>query len=96
MHIIARAHRMSQVHSHGVPDRAEGNIGQAQVQVTIDLPEDRDIYKPMASRYAFLAILDTLAMTVARLLPKIMVDNLRRIRASLPACHGRTRLSLAW
>ncbi|MFV0475599.1 MAG: MurR/RpiR family transcriptional regulator [Pikeienuella sp.] len=62
----------------------------AQALVGIDLPEDPDIYKPTASRYAYLVIVDTLAMNVARARQDATVENLRRIRASLTAYHGRT------
>lgn len=56
----------------------------------IDLPEDPDIYKPTASRYAYLVIIDALAMAVAQLRSDKTSENLRRIRASLTAYHGRT------
>lgn len=56
----------------------------------IDLPEDPDIYKPTASRYAYLVIIDALAMAVAQLRSDHTTENLRRIRASLTAYHGRT------
>nr|WP_319383317.1 MurR/RpiR family transcriptional regulator [uncultured Roseibium sp.] len=56
----------------------------------IDLPEDPDIYKPTASRYAYLAIIDALAMAVAQMRSDHTTENLRRIRASLTAYHGRT------
>lgn len=62
----------------------------AQVALVVDLPEDPDIYKPTASRYAYLAILDALAMTAAYSRREATVENLRRIRASLTAYHGRT------
>ena len=54
------------------------------------LPEDPDIFKPTASRYAYLAALDALALTVARERPDQTRENLRRIRASLTAYHGHT------
>ncbi len=56
----------------------------------IDLPEDPDIYKPTASRYAYLVIIDALAMAVAQMRSDHTTENLRRIRASLTAYHGRT------
>jgi len=58
--------------------------------IAIELPEDPDIFKPTASRYAFLALLDTLAMMVATENPEATRENLRKIRASLTAYHGRT------
>ncbi len=62
----------------------------SSVALTVDLPEDPDIFKPTASRYAFLAMLDALAMSVAQATPEATRENLRRIRASLTAYHGRT------
>lgn len=56
----------------------------------VDLPEDPDIYKPTASRYAYLVIVDALAMAVAQMRSGDTSENLRRIRASLTAYHGRT------
>ncbi|MEM8564223.1 MAG: MurR/RpiR family transcriptional regulator, partial [Pseudomonadota bacterium] len=62
----------------------------ASIALLTDLPEDSDIYKPTASRYAHLAIVDALAMTVAQEMTDETKENLRRIRASLTAYHGRT------
>ncbi len=53
------------------------------VSIQIDLPEDQDIFKPTASRLAFMAIIDVLATGVARTRPEIVKENLRRIRTSL-------------
>lgn len=61
-----------------------------ELAIVIDLPEDGDIYKPTASRFAGLAILDALALSVAHENPDQTRENLRRIRASLTAYHGRT------
>lgn len=60
------------------------------ISLEFDLPEDPDIFKPTASRYAFLVLLDTLAMRVAQSNADTTKENLRRIRASLTAYHGRT------
>lgn len=62
----------------------------SKIALLTDLPEDSDIYKPTASRYAHLAIVDALAMTVAQEMTDETKENLRRIRASLTAYHGRT------
>ncbi|MDA7984290.1 MAG: MurR/RpiR family transcriptional regulator [Alphaproteobacteria bacterium] len=62
----------------------------AAIGLLAELPEDPDIYKPTASRYAHLIIVDALALLVARLLSEETTENLRRIRASLTAYHGRT------
>ena len=64
--------------------------GYADISLQFDLPEDPDIFKPTASRYAFLVLLDTLAMRVAQSNAEATKENLRRIRASLTAYHGRT------
>ena len=58
--------------------------------ILCELPEDPDIYKPTASRYAHLILVDALAMTVAQVRGDETSENLRRIRASLTAYHGRT------
>lgn len=62
----------------------------SKIAILIDLPEDPDIYKPTASRYAHLIIVDAIAMTVAQVRSATTAENLRRIRASLTAFHGRT------
>lgn len=63
---------------------------EAAVVIEADLPEDPDILKPTASRYAHLVIVDALAMSVAQVRSAETTENLRRIRASLTAYHGRT------
>ena len=63
---------------------------EAAVAIEADLPEDPDILKPTASRYAHLVIVDALAMSVAQVRSAETTENLRRIRASLTAYHGRT------
>jgi len=63
---------------------------EALIVIEADLPEDPDILKPTASRYAHLVIVDALAMSVAQLRSEATTENLRRIRASLTAYHGRT------
>ena len=60
------------------------DLAQAtEISIEIDLPEDQDIYKPTASRLAFMAIIDVLATGVARTRPEAVKENLRRIRTSL-------------
>lgn len=56
----------------------------------IELPEDTHIFKPTASRHAYLTALDALALCVAEEAPERTRENLRRIRASLTAYHGHT------
>jgi len=63
-----------------------------QIPVLVNQPELGDIYKPTASRYIHLIIVDALAMAVARSKSDQVSENLRRIRASLTAYHGRTEL----
>ncbi|MEM6712682.1 MAG: MurR/RpiR family transcriptional regulator [Pseudomonadota bacterium] len=60
------------------------------IQVTMSLPEDPDIFKPTSSRYAHLIVVDALATAVAQEQAGKTKENLRRIRASLTAYHGRT------
>ncbi|TLP67164.1 MurR/RpiR family transcriptional regulator [Parasedimentitalea maritima] len=60
------------------------------VPILVDLPEDRDIHKPTSSRYIHMIIVDALAMSVAQEMAHETTENLRRIRASLTAYHGRT------
>lgn len=62
----------------------------SRIPLLVDLPEDPDIFKPTASRYAHLVIVDAIAMTVAQIRSATTSENLRRIRASLTAFHGRT------
>ncbi len=64
--------------------------GACSLSIGVELPEDPDIFKPTASRYAYLAALDALALSVAHERPELTRENLRRIRASLTAYHGRT------
>ncbi len=54
-----------------------------------DLAEDRDIYKPTVSRYAYLMIVEALALAVAWEISTEATEDLRRIRVSLTAYHGR-------
>lgn len=60
------------------------------IPILMDLPEDRDIHKPTASRYIHMILVDALAMVVAQEMSHETTENLRRIRASLTAYHGRT------
>lgn len=62
----------------------------ATVSLNVDLQENPDVLKPTASRYGYLLIVDALAMAVALKRSNETTENLRRIRASLTAYHGRT------
>jgi RpiR family transcriptional regulator, carbohydrate utilization regulator len=62
----------------------------AQISILADLPENNNIFKPTASRYVHLILIDALAMAVAQEMSAETIENLRRIRASLTAYHGRT------
>lgn len=53
------------------------------IALGLDLPEDQDIYKPSASRLAYVAIIDVLAAGAARKRPERVREYLRRIRTSL-------------
>lgn len=71
--------------------KSDTSLSEASdISISVEIPEDPDIFKPTASRYAFLAILDTLAMLIAQVEPETTRENLRRIRASLTAYHSRT------
>ncbi|MBE9638615.1 MurR/RpiR family transcriptional regulator [Salipiger mangrovisoli] len=61
----------------------------AEIALGFDLPEEPDIFKPTASRFAYLLLLDALALAVARTIPEDTADHLRRLRSSLTAYHGR-------
>ena len=63
------------------------------VSIELDLPEDQDIYKPTASRHAYLAALDVIATGVARAHPDRVKQNLRRIRTSLVQVSQKTNPS---
>lgn len=60
------------------------------VSIELELPEDQDIYKPTASRLAYLAVLDVIATGVARAHPDRVKRNLRRIRTSLVQVSQKT------
>ncbi len=70
------------------PNTSLANL--ADIAIVANLPEDPDIHKPTASRYAHLILIDALALAVAQTLSDRTNENLRRIRASLTAYHGRT------
>jgi len=60
------------------PLAAESDLG-----IAIEMPENPDIYKPTATRHAFLATIDVIATAVARRMPDQAKEKLRRIRSSL-------------
>lgn len=71
--------------------KADSPLAEAcDLTIGLSLPEDPDIYKPTASRLVFLATIDIIAATVARLRPDETKEKLRRIRSSLTAIHGDT------
>ncbi|WP_233490637.1 MurR/RpiR family transcriptional regulator [Paracoccus sediminilitoris] len=71
--------------------RPGSRLAQAcDLPIGLEMPEDPDIFKPTASRFASLAILDAIALSVAHSDADRTRENLRRIRASLTAYHGRT------
>lgn len=53
------------------------------VALTVDVPEYRDVLKPTASRYAFLAIIDLVATAVGYQLEPSSRETLRRIKYTL-------------
>ena len=47
--------------------------------IEIDIPEDQHIYKPTASRFVFIAIIDNLVSGTARRRPDVVKEYLRRM-----------------
>ena len=56
---------------------------ESDLVISINMPENPDIYKPTATRHAFLATIDVIATAVARRMPDQAKEKLRRIRSSL-------------
>ena len=56
---------------------------ESDLVIAIEMPENPDIYKPTATRHAFLATIDVIATAVARRMPDQAKEKLRRIRSSL-------------
>jgi len=56
---------------------------QADILLGIDLPEEDDILRPSAARYAYLAMIDVLAQTVATRMQAKAVGSMRRIKHQL-------------
>ncbi|RCK21297.1 RpiR family transcriptional regulator [Thalassospira profundimaris] len=56
---------------------------ESDLVIGIEMPENPDIYKPTATRHAFLAAIDVIATAVARRMPDQAKEKLRRIRSSL-------------
>lgn len=56
---------------------------ESDLVIGIEMPENPDIYKPTATRHAFLATIDVIATAVARRMPDQAKEKLRRIRSSL-------------
>jgi DNA-binding MurR/RpiR family transcriptional regulator len=57
--------------------------GQADILLALDVPEDSDVLRPSAARYAFLAMIDVLAQTVATRMKAQAVPTMRRIKHQL-------------
>ncbi|MGI9356512.1 MAG: MurR/RpiR family transcriptional regulator [Rhizobiaceae bacterium] len=53
------------------------------VALTVDVPEDIDVMKPTASRFAFLAVMDLLATAVGYRLGEGAQETLRRVKYNL-------------
>lgn len=78
---------------YGVPTLSLTKTGselaaRSDIAIELDLPEDPDIFKPTASRLAFICIVDILAAGVARKRPELAREKLRRIRTSLLPLSG--------
>jgi len=57
--------------------------GAAQLTIGVDLPEGRDIFRPTATRLAYLVLVDILANLTAVRLGEQATDTLRRIKQQL-------------
>ncbi len=55
----------------------------ADVLLAIDVPEQDDILRPSSARYAFLAMIDAVAQTVATRMQGRAVESMRRIKNQL-------------
>jgi DNA-binding MurR/RpiR family transcriptional regulator len=55
----------------------------ADVLLAIDVPEQDDILRPSSARYAFLAMIDAVAQTVATRMQPRSVESMRRIKHQL-------------
>lgn len=56
---------------------------QADVLLAIDLPEESDILRPSSARYAYLAMIDVVAQTVATRMKAPAITAMRRIKHQL-------------
>jgi DNA-binding MurR/RpiR family transcriptional regulator len=56
---------------------------EADVLLAMDLPEDSDILRPTSSRYAYLAMVDVVAQTIATRIETDAVASMRRIKHQL-------------
>lgn len=62
--------------------------GEADLLLAIQAPETDFIYKPSASRYAMLAVIDVLATELAKQNKRRSRDKLRRVKLSLDSHRG--------
>jgi DNA-binding MurR/RpiR family transcriptional regulator len=60
---------------------------EAEILLPFAVPEDTNLYKPNAARYAMLAIVDLIAMTTAEAIGPSILEGLRRIKHSLAAVN---------
>lgn len=57
--------------------------GEATLAITLDVPEDTDIYMPMVSRLAQLTVIDVLATGFTLRRGAKFRDNLKRVKEAL-------------
>jgi DNA-binding MurR/RpiR family transcriptional regulator len=62
----------------GSPVAREGDV-----LLAIDVPEEDDVLRPSASRYAFLAMIDVLAQTIATRMQARAIGAMRRVKHQL-------------
>lgn len=60
---------------------------EAEILLPFSVPEDGNLYKPNAARYAMMAIVDLIAMTTAEAIGPSVLEGLRRIKHSLAAVN---------
>ncbi|MEZ0170933.1 MurR/RpiR family transcriptional regulator [Microvirga sp. TS319] len=60
---------------------------EAEILLPFSIPEDGNLYKPNAARYAMMAIVDLIAMTTAEAIGPSVLEGLRRIKHSLAAAN---------
>jgi len=61
--------------------------GEAEILLPFAVPEASNLYKPNSARYAMMAVVDLIAMTIAEAKGPSVLEGLRRIKHSLAAVN---------